>query len=160
MSPAPEGAIGATDVNPKGGGLDGALLAQEGCANEGCSFPSTVSPPDSSQGALLGAIINFFESLFGGGSSGPAIIPNGYHRVAHYPAMYFITDSQADIQQFTPHQKQKSDAIYILTNVLFVASIIIYAGGRRGCSGRRWCGRIRRGGWRKGAPRHLGAGDT
>jgi hypothetical protein len=93
MSPAPEGAIGATDVNPKDGGLGGALLAQEGCANEGCSFPSTVSPPDSSQGGLLGAIINFFESLFGGGSSGPAIIPNGYHRVAHYPAMYFVTDS-------------------------------------------------------------------
>ena len=55
-------------------------------------------------------IIDFFVSLFGGGGSRPAI-PRGYRRVAHYPAMHFITDSEAQLEEFTPDLKQKSDII-------------------------------------------------
>jgi hypothetical protein len=114
MSPPPDGAIGATDANPEGGGLDGAVLAQSACPFGDCAIQP--QSPNYSQSGLLGLIINFFEDLFGGGGQ-PTFIPPGDYRHAHYPAMSFITDSQADIQQFTPHQQQKSHAIEILIGI-------------------------------------------
>jgi hypothetical protein len=51
---------------------------------------------------LLADLIGFFVSLFGGGGSKPAVIPAGFHRLAHYPAIYFITDSEAQIEEYTP----------------------------------------------------------
>ena len=107
MSPPPDGASGAADANPESGGLGGAVLAQ-GCPNGDCAIPA--QSPNYSQGGLLGDLIGFLVSLFGGGGQ-PTLIPRGYRRVAHYPAMSFITDSQADLQQFTPDLNQKSAAI-------------------------------------------------
>ncbi len=77
-----------------------------------CSIDLNLS--DNNGGGWLGALINFFSSLFGGGGSGPKIVPAGYRRIAHYPAMQFISDSPADIQQFTPDMKEKSHAIEII----------------------------------------------
>jgi hypothetical protein len=117
-------------ANPEGGGLGGAVLAQSGCDYGDCAIQP--QSPNYSPGGLLGLIINFFEDLFGGGGQ-PTFIPPGDYRHTHYPAMSFITDSQADIQQFTPHQQQKSHAIEILeaigvgVAVVGIAAAVIFA---------------------------------
>jgi RHS repeat-associated protein len=131
MSPAPYGAIGGTGANPEGGGLGGAVLAQSsGCPNG--DFNIVIVPLNPQNLGWLDLIINFFEDLFGGGGQ-PRFIPPGDYRHVHYPAMSFITDSQADIQQFTPHQQQKSHAIEILeaigvgVAVVGIAAAVIFA---------------------------------
>ncbi|MBF6570936.1 MAG: RHS repeat-associated core domain-containing protein [Candidatus Binataceae bacterium] len=117
MSPPPDGARGVADAQPESGGLGGAVLAQ-GCEPIPCAPLPIQSSPES--GSWLADLVSFFVGLFGGGGSQPAFIPRGYRRVAHYPAMSFITDSQADLQQFTPDLKEKSDAIETLGRLILV----------------------------------------
>ncbi|MBF6570931.1 MAG: RHS repeat-associated core domain-containing protein [Candidatus Binataceae bacterium] len=117
MSPPPDGARGVADAQPESGGLGGAVLAQ-GCEPIPCAPLPIQSSPES--GSWLADLVSFFVGLFGGGGSQPAFIPRGYRRVAHYPAMSFITDSQADLQQFTPYLAQKSDAIQAKSAIILV----------------------------------------
>ncbi|MBF6570933.1 MAG: RHS repeat-associated core domain-containing protein [Candidatus Binataceae bacterium] len=121
MSPPPDGARGVADAQPESGGLGGAVLAQ-GCEPIPCAPLPIQSSPES--GSWLADLVSFFVGLFGGGGSQPAFIPRGYRRVAHYPSLYFITDSQADLQQFTPDLHEKSDTIEILEGIGFAATII------------------------------------
>ncbi|MBF6570934.1 MAG: RHS repeat-associated core domain-containing protein [Candidatus Binataceae bacterium] len=121
MSPPPDGARGVADAQPESGGLGGAVLAQ-GCEPIPCAPLPIQSSPES--GSWLADLVSFFVGLFGGGGSQPAFIPRGYRRVAHYPAMSFITDSQADIQQFTPDLKQKSTTLEVLKYVALGAAVV------------------------------------
>jgi RHS repeat-associated protein len=46
--------------------------------------------PTSDLGGLLGWLVDFFSSLFGGGGDSQPVIPPGYRRRAHYPPGEFI----------------------------------------------------------------------
>ena len=129
MAPATDYAIGP-DSDVDEGGLGGAQFAQSeggGGSDSGCqSGDCTVLLVHWAEEAasFFEDIVNFFEGLFGGGSQ-HVVVPPGYYRAAHYPAMYFITDSAADIQQFTPHQREKSHAIEIINGILLLAGAIV-----------------------------------
>jgi RHS repeat-associated protein len=101
MSPAPSDDAGwAAGSNPAGGGgLAGAMLAQDFCANEVCAVHTGNS---NSSGSLLGDLIGFFISLFGGGGGQPAIQPPGYRRRAHYPAIYLLPTLERKLKNSRP----------------------------------------------------------
>jgi hypothetical protein len=116
ISPLASPEVQATGSSPQDSSLDGVLMAQEDgaggggeCGSGDCSIP--VPPNFFSNNSLGMDIVDFFESLFGGGSSKPAFIPPGYRRAAHYPSIHFITDSEAQIEEYTPDQKQSSIGI-------------------------------------------------
>ena len=122
-SPASDDPIRATDSHSESGGsLAGTMLAQT-CDQESC-IPINPHVPDSSQGGILGAIIGFFVSLFGGGGSDPVVL-NSTHRLAHYPAMSFITDSRAQLQEFTPDNKESSVALEVAVGVLVIGVLVV-----------------------------------
>jgi hypothetical protein len=86
------------------------------------------SAPNWNGGAnVVEDLVNFFEGLFGGGgSSQPAFIPPGRRRIAHYPAIYFITDSEAQIEEYTPDQKESSASIeYIAMVGLTILTVVL-----------------------------------
>jgi hypothetical protein len=93
------------------------------CDYGDCAHLSTVPSPEP--GSWIADLVDFFEGLFGGGGGQPTFIPRGYRRVAHYPAIYFITDSQAQLEEYTPDLKQKSDTIEILIGLGVVAAVIV-----------------------------------
>lgn len=103
--------IQAIESTQEGDGLGGAVMAQDyggpQCPGGDCPHPSFVDGP--SNGSFLADLVGFFVSLFGGGSSKPAVIPAGYHRIAHYRAIYFITDSPSAHTTQTAPQRHSSN---------------------------------------------------
>jgi hypothetical protein len=106
-------------------GLGGTVMAEiTGCDIGDCATPST--QPQAEQGSLLAEIVNFFVNLFSGSSSQP-VVPAGYHRHNHYPAMYFITDSQAQLEEFTPDNSVSSAKIEAAVTIGLIVATIIFA---------------------------------